>query len=175
MKKMFQMKGITNLLHPPIAHPYVNTDDKYIGENYCLFLDYDGIDEHGVMKDIKKLTDRFKNIPTVWVIKTKRDHFWVLSFGIFKRSEVLDMMYCSNCDHEYFKAFKIYGMNTIRISRKKDDASMLELVAMIQRRTLREVSLQHTNLFENTFKKKDLANATRRDCGMQYVDYWVEA
>jgi hypothetical protein len=162
MKKVFRLAGITNKLR---------------GNNYCLFLDYDNMSEKQIDAEANELRKEFPRIPTMWIINTRPRHYWILSFGVFVPAMVLLIMFRSKCDPNYFKAFKIYKKNTIRLTRKKGDKSVLKLHKIMrkaQKSYFNGISKKHTALFENMFKVNDTKWSDRHNLGMETVSYFSE-
>ena len=85
------------------------------------------------------------------------------------------MMFRSDCDHMYFKAFKIFGCNTLRLTQKRGDYSRLRLKGLWHLRSYKTVSKHHTEMFEKFLEAHDYANPddVREDCGLQAVDYFM--
>lgn len=173
--KLRQMAGITNLLQPPKRELFLadSPHQKFIGAHFCLFLDYDGISSQKLSAEINYLRKKFPEIPTLWALKTREAHVWLLSFGVFTRQEALDIMFNSSCDDNYFKAFKAYGRNTLRMTEKPGGGSALELLFLDPKTTLKWVSLKHTQLFEGIFGKQDKASIKRVDYGLETVYYYM--
>jgi hypothetical protein len=172
--KLMPMAGITNLLQPPKRELFSKGSPhrKIIGNHFCLFLDYDDISQQQLSAEINYLRKSFPEIPSIWAFKTRENHCWLLSFGVFTRQEVLDIMFHSSCDGNYFKMFKAYGRSTLRMTEKPGGGSKLELLFLDPKATLKWVSLKHTQFFENTFGKTDKASIKRVDYGLEIVNYY---
>lgn len=175
--KVRQMAGITNLLYPQGTNVSTSESrlrfEREIGDKYCLFLDYDKLkNDKEAIKEAKMLLSNKPTMSDLWILKTKEHHYWILSFGIYSRQQVLDMMFLSNCDPEYFKFFKIFGQNTLRLSLKANDNSELTLVKIIKNDAFMHVSAKHLSLFENIFKKfGSYPIPLLKECGLRCVYY----
>lgn len=179
-KRVWHMRGITNCLGAQGKPALVKPGQRNLAEHYVLFLDYDEKLLAAVRSEVKFLRGYAARhlhiaLPTFWVIETRKNHYWAICFGQFTPAQVLELMWASSCDPDYFRAFKIFGCNTIRLTPKKTpNTGTLKLASLMPAEGSIPVSVAHTRLFEIIFKAKDPAANTLMYSSVQIVDYGMK-
>lgn len=144
-KRTETVKGITNRCE----------DGKYI-----LFLDYDNIPYEWLKDELKAIQIEF-SIKELFVMKSSKDSYHIISFEKMTRETYEQILHRSSCDKGYKTIPFIWGkkLNTLRISEK--NGKKPEFFDYLNYRSLimdKEISKPHAKIFKLLYDLNPIGN-----------------